>query len=85
MALTGTCAQVKCWAVRPQRSAAWGAQAIFANRFALPSRYDLNLQPVRILQSPITTASAGGVVQHGLSAARGVFGFYEHCSAADKR
>jgi hypothetical protein len=37
------------------------------------------------LQSPIATAHAGGSVQHGLSAAGGVYGFYKHCSSADKR
>jgi hypothetical protein len=26
-----------------------------------------------------------GLVQHGLSAAGGVYGFYKHCSTADKR
>ena len=31
------------------------------------------------------SVSAGGSVQHGLSAAGGVHGFYQHCSAADKR
>ena len=36
-------------------------------------------------QTPIATASAGASVQHGLSAAGGVYGFYQHCSAADKR
>ena len=39
----------------------------------------------RSLQAPIVTACAGGSVQHGLSAAGGVYGFFEHCSAADKR
>ena len=34
-------------------------------------------------QTPIATASAGASVQHGLSAAGGVYGFYQHCSAAD--
>ena len=37
------------------------------------------------LQTPIATAIAGGSVQPGLSAAGGVYGFFEHYSAADKR
>ena len=37
------------------------------------------------LQTPIATACTGGSVQHGLSGAGGVYGFFEHCSAADKR
>jgi hypothetical protein len=35
--------------------------------------------------SPIATASTGGSVQHGFSAEGCMLGFYEHCSAADKR
>ena len=31
------------------------------------------------------SVSAGGSVQQGLSVAGGVHGFYQHCSAADKR
>jgi hypothetical protein len=34
---------------------------------------------------PIVTGHVGGSVQHGLSAAGGVYGFNKHCSAADKR
>jgi len=47
--------------------------------------HNLIQQKGRSLQTPIATASAGGSVQHGLSAAGGVDGFFEHCSAADKR
>jgi hypothetical protein len=48
-------------------------------------RYDLTQQVGKSLQSPIATACTGGSVQHGLSAAGGVDGFYKHVSAADKR
>ena len=37
------------------------------------------------MQSHIATVHAGGSVQHGLSAARGVYGFYKHGSGADRR
>lgn len=49
------------------------------------SRYDLMPQIGESFQYPISTVHTGGSVQHGLSAAGGVYGFYEHCSAADKR
>lgn len=54
--------------------------------FGLLARYDLLPQIGRSLQFPFfDTAHAGGSVQHGLSAAGGVYGFYLHCGAADKR
>jgi hypothetical protein len=53
--------------------------------FGLLPRYDLTQQVGKSLQPPIATACTGSSVQHGLSAAGGVDGFYEHCSAADKR
>jgi hypothetical protein len=46
--------------------------------------HNLIQQALRSLQTAIATACAGCSVEHGLSAAGGVFGFYEHCSAADK-
>ena len=39
----------------------------------------------RLRPTSQATAFAGGSVQHGVSAAGGIYGFYEHCSAADKR
>ncbi len=56
-----------------------------ANKFGLVSRYDLMPSTGKGFQSPIATVYTGGLVQHGLSAAGGVDGFYEYCSAADKR
>jgi len=53
--------------------------------FESVSRYDLMPQMGESFQYPISTVHTGGSVQHGLSAAGGVYGFYEHCSAADKR
>jgi len=47
--------------------------------------HNLIQQMGRSFQTPVATASTGGSVQHGLSAAGGVYGFYEHCNAADKR
>jgi len=38
-----------------------------------------------VLAIPIATVHAGGSVQHGLSAAGGIYGFYKQCSAVDKR
>jgi len=56
--------------------------ALLADRFAPLPLYDLNPQTGQSFQSPIATAHAGGSVQHGLSAAGGVYGFSKHCSAA---
>lgn len=41
-------------------------------------------QVERSFQTPGATASTGASVQHGLSAAGGVLGFNQHCSAADR-
>jgi hypothetical protein len=51
----------------------------------LKPRHNPIQQMGRSFQTPIATASAGGLVLHGLSAAEGVYGFYEHCNATDKR
>jgi hypothetical protein len=51
--------------------------------------HNLGRQSGVTVLTPMPTCNAtflgGGSVQHGLSDAGGVYDFYEHCSAADKR
>jgi hypothetical protein len=50
------------------------------------SRYDLTSQAGGEAFNPLfASVHAGGLFQHGLSAAGGVYGFFKHRSAADKR
>jgi len=59
---------------------------LHAVEFPIRLRYDLMPQAEGSAYKPLfATAHTGGSVQHGLSAAGGVDGFFEHCSAADKR
>jgi hypothetical protein len=60
-------------------------RSLCRRQIGLLPRYDLTQQVGKSSQPPIATAYTGGSVQHGLSAAGGVDGFYKHVSAADKR
>ena len=74
--------------VRALRSANCPPARLCRRSFGLPTaRAPAHNQPGQQglkISTPTIDRLAGGSVQHGLSAAGGVYGFYQHCSAADK-
>jgi hypothetical protein len=59
---------------------------MLGDRFVRLSRYDLTSQAGEMLSIPYSPASTQAVQSNMVyQPRRGVYGFYKHCSAADKR